>query len=101
MDNLFLTKEVRIYNGEKTGSSISGAGKTRHLHETIYTEINSKWVKDLKVIPETIKFLEENVGRTLFDINRSSIFLNPPPRVIVKDREAWYTAVHEITKSQT
>ena len=47
---------------------------------TPHTKTNSKQIKDLNVRPDTVKLLEENMGRTLYDIKHNEILFDPPPR---------------------
>ena len=64
-------------------------GLLGHRTLTPYTKINFKWNKDLNVRPDTIKLLEENIGKTLFDINHSKIFFYLPPRVMKIKINKW------------
>ena len=62
---------------------------------TPYTKINSKWIKDLSVRPEIIKLLEENIGRTLDDINHSKVLYDPPPRIMEIKTNMWNLMILE------
>ena len=73
---------------------------------TPYTKLNSKCIKDVNVRPDTIKLLEENIGRTLYDINHSKILFDPPPREMetkinnwdLKKRKSFCTVKETINK---
>ena len=101
MDTLSLTKEAKNIQWRKDNlfnkwfwenwSTTYKRMKLEHFL-TPYTKINSKWTKYLSVRPETIKLLEENIGKTLSDINHSSILYDPPPRLMeIKAKiNKWY-----------
>ena len=57
-------------------------GKIKLQFLTQYTKINSKWIKDVNIRPNTVQLLQENIGRPLFDINCSSIFFDLSPRIM-------------------
>ena len=91
MDTLSSTKETSIYKWIKDNllnkwcwEKLSTTCKRMKLEHflTLYTKINSKWIKDLNIRPETIELLEENIGKTLSNINHSRILHDPPPRIL-------------------
>jgi hypothetical protein len=78
MPTLFLTKVLKIYNGEKTASSSNVVGKSLKLDPCLSpcTSINSKWIKDLNIRPETLKLVQERAGNTLEVIGIGKEFFN-------------------------
>jgi len=85
-----LTEHSKQALMKKRKNSLPKEKKREHFL-TPCTKINSKWVKDLNIRPDTVKLLEENIGQTRSDINHSNLFSEPPPRVrsIKPKRNKW------------
>jgi hypothetical protein len=88
MPTLFLTKALKIYNGEKTASSRNVVGNSGYPSQkklkldpclSPCTSVNSKWIKDFNIRPETLKFIQERAGNTLEVIGIGKDFLNRTP----------------------
>ena len=89
-----MEKKIKLFNKWcwENRSTICKRMKLEHFL-TPYTNINSKWIKDLNVRPETIKLLEENIGRTLSNINHSKILYDPPPRIMEIKTNKWLSNI--------
>ena len=75
-------KERSFLNKWCQGNRTATCKRVKLEHSLIpYTNINTKWIKDLNIRPDTIKLLQENIGRPCFDINHSNIVFDPPPRI--------------------
>ena len=92
MGTLFLTKNIqqdkdRLFNKWclENWTATCKIMKLEHFL-TPYTKINSKYIKDLNVRPETIKLIEENIDRLLYDMYHRKILYGPPPRVETKTK---------------
>jgi hypothetical protein len=86
---LFLTKVPKTYNGKQTASSTNVAGKSGYLPAkklkvdpclSSCSSINSKWINDLNIRPESLKLVQEKAGNTLEAIGIVKDFLNRPPK---------------------
>ena len=91
MINTFMTKEPRIYNGERTVSSINDAGKMNiqikkkiKLYHYLTSHQKVKWIKDFNIRPEAIKCLEKNVGDKLLNTGLDSLNLKPKAKATAK-----------------
>ena len=94
-----MTKKLRIYSGGKGSlfnkwcwENRAATCKRMKLEHflTPYTKISSKWFKDLNVRLEIIKLIEENIGRTLYDIYHCKILYDAPPKVMkIKNKNKW------------
>ena len=91
-----------LFNKRCSEKSTTTCKRMKLEHSLIpYTKINSKWITDLNVRLDPIKLLEENIGRTLFDINHSKIFFDPPPRVMeIKKKNKWDLVKLKTTQSK-
>jgi hypothetical protein len=78
-----LTRELKRSSGKKTAFSTNGAGTTGGYHveeceliHSYFTKLKSKWIKDLHIKPETLKFIEGKVGKSLEDMGTGEKFIN-------------------------